>query len=211
MLATTKIFFNQDVFFLLLLLSFFLIALVKGLYWKHAKLLFMGAFSRRYANQYLKESNAFTERLNLITFFLMIINITLLIVKAKEIFDLWKIFYVFCFVVLFYVIKIIVIKSLGHLFKLNDISVLAVFFSLLYDKTFGFLLFPLLVLFCFFLFNVSYYLTLSLLLLFVFILIFKLFCFWKIGIKSFGFSPFYIFLYLCFFEIFPILLVFKIY
>ena len=211
MLATTKIFFNQDVFFLLLLLSFFLIALVKGLYWKHAKLLFMGAFSRRYANQYLKESNAFTERLNLITFFLMIINITLLIVKAKEIFDLWNIFYVFCFVVLFYVIKIIVIKSLGHLFKLNDISVLAIFFSLLYDKTFGLLLFTLLVLFCFFLFNVSYYITLSLLLLFVFILIFKLFCFWKIGIKSFGFSPFYIFLYLCFFEIFPILLVFKIY
>ena len=210
MLAITKTLFNQDVFFLLLLLSFFLIALVKGLYWKQAKLLFMGAFSRRYANQYLKESNAFTERLNLITFFLMIINITLLIVKVKEILGLWKIFYVFCFVVLFYVIKITIIKSLGHLFKLNDISVLAVFFSLLYDKTFGFLLFPLLVLFYFFLFNVSYYITLSLLLLFVFILIFKLFCFWKIGIKSFGFSPFYIFLYLCFFEIFPILLVFKI-
>ena len=209
MLATVNIFYPDNAIFILLVVSFFLVALAKGLYWKHTKLLFMGVFSRRYANQYLRESNAFTERVNIITFFLMIINITLLIVKIKEIYNLWIICYVFCFVVLFYTIKIIAIKSLGFLFKLNDLSNLAVFFFLLYDKTFGFLLFPLLVLGYFFLFNVSYYIVLSSLALFVIILIFKLFWFWRIGSANFGLSPLYIFLYLCCFEIFPILLVFK--
>ena len=69
------------------------------------------------------------------------------------------------------------------------------FFFLLYDKTFGFLLFPLLVLGYFFLFNVSYYIVLSSLALFVIILIFKLFWFWRIGSANFGLSPFYIFYY----------------
>ena len=73
MLATTKILYSQNVFFILLVISFFLIALIKGLYWKYAKLLFMGAFSQRYINQYLRESNTFTERVNAITFFLMIV------------------------------------------------------------------------------------------------------------------------------------------
>ena len=51
------------------LVSFFLIALLKASYWKHAKLLFMGVFAQRYANQYLREENAFTERVISLLFY----------------------------------------------------------------------------------------------------------------------------------------------
>ena len=209
MLAITKILYSHNIFFILMLISFFLIALIKGLYWKHAKLIFMGVYSQRYANQYLRQSNTFTERVSAITFFLMVINITLLFVKVKDIVELRMIFFVFCCVLCFYMLKVLAIKSLGWLFKLNDISSLVVFFSLLYDKTFGFLLFPLLVLLSFFLFNISHFILFVIMGLLLFILLFKLFWFWKIGSTSFGFSSFYIFLYLCCFEIFPILLVLK--
>ena len=209
MLALTKILYNQDIFFILLIISFFLISLIKGLYWKHAKLLFMGSFSQRFANQYLREENTFTERVNLITFLLMCLNFTLIIVKLKNIIDLHSIISVFLLVILFYIVKIISIKFLGFLFKVTDLSNLAVFFFLLFDKTFGFLLFPILIASYFFMFNILFYLlvlTLCFALVFFFL---KVFWFWKIGINSFGLSPFYIFLYLCFLEFFPVLLLAK--
>ena len=209
MLAITKILYNQDVFFILLAISFFLVSLIKGFYWKHAKLLFMGSFSQRFANQYLREENTFTERVNLITFLLLLINLTLTIVNFKEIIDLGSILLVFQLVLLFYLLKIIIIKFLGFLFKVKDLSNLAVFFSLLFDKTFGFLLFPLLIASYFFVFNISFYLFVLTLCLGTVFFCLKLFCFWKIGNNAFGFSPFYIFLYLCFLEIFPVLLLAK--
>ena len=150
MLALTKIAYNQDIFFILVLLSFFLIALIKGVYWKHARLLFMGVFAQRYANQYLREDNAFTERVNLLTFLLMTINFTLIIAKFQAIIDLWKVISIFFLVALFFLLKLIVIKFLGFLFKIQDLAKLGMFFSLLFDKTLGFILFPLVVIIYFF-------------------------------------------------------------
>ena len=113
MLALTNISYNQDAFFILVLLSFLLIALIKGMYWKHAKLFFMGVFAQRYANQYLREENAFTERVNFLTFLLMAINFTLIITKFQAVIDLWKIVSVFFLVLLFFLLKLILIKLLG--------------------------------------------------------------------------------------------------
>ena len=81
MIALTKPIFNQDIIVVLLTVSFLLIAILRASYWKHAKLLFMGVFAQRYANQYLREENAFTERVSFITFLLMSINISLIILK----------------------------------------------------------------------------------------------------------------------------------
>jgi hypothetical protein len=52
MIALTKPFFNQDIIFVLLAISFLLIAILRASYWKHAKLLFMGVFAQRYALKY---------------------------------------------------------------------------------------------------------------------------------------------------------------
>jgi hypothetical protein len=209
MLALTNISYNQDAFFILVLLSFLLIALIKGMYWKHAKLFFMGVFAQRYANQYLREENAFTERVNFLTFLLMAINFTLIITKFQAVIDLPTIVSVFFLVVLFFLLKLILIKLLGFFFKVKDLAKLAIFFSLLFDKTLGFVLFPLVVVIYFFSVDISSTVLMISLGLFIILFMLKLFWLWKIGTNSFGLSQVYIFLYLCTIEIFPLLLLAK--
>ena len=208
-MALSKIIFNQDIFFALLLVSFFLIALLKGLYWKHAKLLFMGVFAQRYANQFLREENAFTERVNAITFFLMSINFTLIILKITQPVELLSVGLILVYVSGFFLFKIGLIKLLGFILKTKDLSKLAVFFSMLFDRTLGFILFPLVVLLYFFSFEVSTIVLVISLVLFLILILMKLFWLWKIGTNSFGLPQFYIFLYLCTLEIFPLLILGK--
>ncbi len=209
MLALTKIAYGQDVFFVLIVLSFLLVAVIKGVYWKHAKLLFMGVFAQRYANQYLRQENAFTERVNFLTFVLMNINFTLIIAKLQEIMGLGAICSLFLLVGVFFLLKLIVIKALGLLFKVTDLAKLAVFFSFLFDKTLAFVLSPLVVIMYFFSFDVSSAILIVSLCLLIFFLLLKLFWLWKMGANSFGLSQLYIFLYLCFLEVFPLLLLAK--
>ena len=169
----------------------------------------MGVFAQRYANQYLREDNAFTERVNGLTFSLMCINITLIISKSQDILDVRGVAVLFFFVVMFFFLKSVIIWFLGILFKANDIAKLAVFFSLLFDKALGLLLFPLLVVSYFFLFDMfSFVFGLALFLVISFMAL-KFFWIWKIAANSFGLPRLYIFLYLCILEIFPILLLVK--
>ena len=46
----------------------FTVSIIKAVYWKHARLLYIGVIAQRYSNQYLREENAFVYRLDLITF-----------------------------------------------------------------------------------------------------------------------------------------------
>ena len=208
-MALSKIIFNQDIFFILLLISFFLIALLKGLYWKHAKLLFMGVFALRYANQFLREENAFTERVNVITFFLMSINFTLIILKITETYGLFSVGLILVYVSSFFFFKMKLINILGFILKTKDLSKLAVFFSMLFDRTLGFLLFPLIVLLYFFSFEITTIVLVTSYILLIILILMKLFWLWKIGTNSFGIPQFYIFLYLCMLEIFPLLILGK--
>jgi hypothetical protein len=201
--------FNQDIIFMLILTSFLLIAILKGYYWKHAKLLFMGVFAQRYANQFLREENAFTERVNAITFFLMSINFTLIILKITHSFELFSVGLILVYVSGFFLFKMGLIKLLGFILKTKDLSKLAVFFSMLFDRTLGFILFPLVVLLYFFSFEVSTIVLVISFVLFLILMLMKLFWLWKIGTNSFGLPQFYIFLYLCTLEIFPLLILGK--
>jgi hypothetical protein len=207
--ALSKIIFNQDIIFMLILTSFLLIAILKGYYWKHAKLLFMGVFAQRYANQFLREENAFTERVNAITFFLMSINFTLIILKITQSFELLSVGLILVYVSGFFLFKMGLIKLLGFILKTKDLSKLAVFFSMLFDRTLGFLLFPLVVLLYFFSFEVSTIVLVISFVLFLILILMKLFWIWKLGTNSFGLPQFYIFLYLCTLEIFPLLILGK--
>ncbi len=209
MLLLTNIVPSQDWFFILILISFFLIALIKGVYWKHAKLFFMGVLAQRYANQYLREENGLTEMVSLLTFSLMIINFTMIILKLQETVNLWAAALVFLLVCSFFLLKQAFINLLGLLFKVKDLAKIAVFFSFLFDKTLAFVLSPLLVMMYFFIVDISPFLILVSLGLFIIALILKLFWLWKIGVYSFGLSQSYIFLYLCSLEIFPLLLLGK--
>ena len=206
MIALTKSIYNQDISFILIVISFFLISLIKGVYWKHARLLFMGVFAQRYANQYLREENAFTERVDLLTFLLMCINFTLIITKFQLIIQVFPIIWLFCLVVIFFLLKLTFIRFLGFLFKSKDLAKLAGFFSLIFDKTLGFVFSPVVLIIYFFAFDITSFLLITSFVLALLILILKLFWLWKIGTNSFGLSSFYIFLYLCLVEIFPLLL-----
>jgi hypothetical protein len=209
MIALTKPIFNQDIILVLFTVSFLLIAILRASYWKHAKLLFMGVFAQRYANQYLREENAFTERVNFITFLLMSINISLIILKLVPETSVLETFSLIGVVMLFFIIKIGLILLLGSIFLLKDIAKLGIFFFFIFDRAFGFFLFPLVILLYFFAFNITPFIMLIVAIVFVILLLLKLFWLWKIGTNAFGLSHFYIFLYLCMLEIFPLLLLGK--
>ena len=209
MIALIKTIFNQDIIFVLLTISFLLIAMLKSFYWKHAKLLFMGIFAQRYANQYLREENAFTERVSFITFLLMSINISLIILKLVPKTSVLETFSLIGGVMLFFILKIGLILSLGSILRVKDIAKLGVFFSFLFDRALGFFLFPLVILLSFFAFNITPFVMLIVAIVFIVLLLLKLFWLWKIGTNAFGLSHFYIFLYLCTLEISPLLLLAK--
>tara|TARA_B100000767_G_scaffold199867_1_gene186826 strand:+ start:201 stop:842 length:642 start_codon:yes stop_codon:yes gene_type:complete len=205
MIALIKTIFNQDLIFVLLTISFLLIAMLKSYYWKHSKLLLMGVFAQRYANQYLREENAFTERVNFITFLLMTINISLIIPKLIPLTSSFNAFSLIFGVMFFFVVKIGLILLLGNIFGVKDIAKLGVFFSFLFDRALGFFLFPLLVVLYFFSYDISDFVMSVAIIIFALLFLLKLFWLWKIGTNAFGLSHFYIFLYLCTLEISPLL------
>ncbi len=199
----------QDIFVLLFTTSFFLFAILRSEYYKYAKLLVLGAVSQRYANQYLREDNFFTERVNLITFLLIILNLTLFISKILEYYTLSKIFITLLYILTYYAIKFVLIKFLSFSFKLKEISRLILFFSLMFDRILAIIMFPLLI--CMYFFSIDAYdfliwTTYILMLILVFL---KSICFVNLGYNSFGISKFYIFLYLCVLEFFPIMILVK--
>jgi len=201
----------SDTFFLILSFNLLLIALLKAFYWRFTKQLFLSVFSQRYANQYLKEENVFTERVTLLVTLIMLINISLFL--ARSIYgtnlspiDFWNIIVI---IAMFFIVKMILIRLLGHIFMLKSLAKLGVYFSFLFDRIMGLVLFPIIVFMFFSPINASSILiTLSLSIVVLFLLI-KLFWIWKIGIGGFGLPKIYLFLYLCMLEILPLLVLSK--
>ena len=209
MIALTNPIFNQDIIFILLTISFLLIAILKAYYWKHTKLLLLGVFSQRYANQFLREENVFTQRVNFITFILMIINFSVITLKFIPKASILEVIASIALVGFFFFIKIGLMLFLGSIFRMKDMARLGIFFSFLFDRSLGFFLFPFIVTLYFFSFEISSILLVVISAITAILMALKLFWLWKIGTKSFGFPNFYIFLYLCILEISPLLLLGK--
>ena len=209
MIAISNQIFNQDFVFILLLLSFLIVAILRGYYWKYARLLVLGLFAQRYSNQFLREENVFTERTNMLTFVLLIINLTILFSYFYDQQSATDFIYIAFFLLLFFLFKIIIILFLGHLFLMKDIAKLLIFFSLLFDRVLAILLFPLLVFLHYSSLAMDNIMVLAINIIVVVLLLLKTFWLWKIGAKSFGLSQFYIFLYLCAIEITPALMLAK--
>jgi len=75
---------NSSMFFLILI-SFLSIGLLRAFYWKHAKLLLIAPFQYRYASQYLRQDNAFTERVNWLSFIILLINFSLVLAFNEQV------------------------------------------------------------------------------------------------------------------------------
>ena len=197
----------SDTFFIILTFDLLLIALLKAFYQKFTKQLFLSVFAQRYANQYLKEENVFTERVTFLVTTIMLINISLLLAKTicginLSLLDFLN---VFIFTAIFFFSKAIIIRLLGHVFMLKSLAKLGVYFSFLFDRVMGITLFPIVVFMFFSPINSSPILVTFSVVIIVLFLGVKIFWLWKIGIGGFGLSRYYLFLYLCTLEILPLL------
>ncbi len=201
---------NNDLYFILSLISFLFIALLRGFYWKFTKLLLKGTVDRRFANQYLREENVFTERVNILTFILILINFSLFFFKITQEDVSNKFFLIVVIISIYYILKYAFILLLGKVFLLESASQLAWFFSMLYDRSLSIIIFPFIVLIYFSSIPIVEFLIYFTCLFFLFFQILKVAFIWRIGSTNFHFSSIYIFLYLCILEVFPFLYVGKI-
>ena len=194
--------------FFFLTISFLIIGFLYAFYYKYSKELILSAFAQRYANQYLRDDNVFKRRVNNIFSILMVLNISFFIwtINVGVESSLFNLVSVFIFVIIYYLLKYIIIMFLGILLKMKQISIVALFFTTLFDKVFALFSFPLLLIYYFYFQDVHEYSILIISGLMILFFILKIFWMLKIGIKSFGLSSFYLFLYICILEFFPLTL-----
>lgn len=209
--AIQLIYQSNNLSFVLLTISLSIIGVLYAFHYKYSKQLVLSSFSRRYANQYLRDDNVFKRRVNILFTTLMILNISFFIstVLSRSNISLALLIKIIFYTVLYYFVKFVCIWFLGVVLKIKQISSLALFFTTLFDKVFALFAYPILVLFHFYYTDIT---EISSILLFIFFLIFFLLkIYWKlkIGIKSFGLSRFYLFLYICILELFPLILLYR--
>jgi len=210
MIPIPQISYANSVMFIVFLFSISFIGFLRAYYWKHTKLILLAPFQYRYASQYLRQDNAFTERVNWLTFFILLINFSLLIYINPIITEyLNGYIYVLLFLLTFYTLKFLLLNFLGRLLFIEEITRLTIFYSFLSDKALSIIITPLVLILYFFSYNLDVLILSVILFLAICFVILKLYWIWKVGTNSFGLPSIYIFLYLCILEIYPFVLITK--
>ena len=202
---------GNNLSFIILTISLCIIGVLYAFYNKYSKELVLSAFGQRYANQYLRDENVFKRTVNILFNLLMIINLSFFIwsVSPSENYDFTQFLKIIIYTILYYLLKFICIWFLGHLLKMNQIANIALFFTTLFDKVFALFAFPILVLFHFYVSDITDQTTLIICSFLIIFFVLKIFWTLKIGIKSFGLSRFYLFLYICILEFSPLVLLYR--
>lgn len=202
---------GNNLSFIILTISLCIIGVLYAFYNKYSKELVLSAFGQRYANQYLRDENVFKRTVNILFNLLMIINLSFFIwsVSPSENYDFTQFLKIIIYTISYYLLKFICIWFLGHLLKMNQIANIALFFTTLFDKVFALFAFPILVLFHFYVSDITDQTTLIICSFLIIFFVLKIFWTLKIGIKSFGLSRFYLFLYICILEFFPLVLLYR--
>ena len=210
MIPIPQISYANSVMFVVILFSISFLGFLRAYYWKHTKLILLAPFQYRYASQYLKKDNAFTERVNWLTFFILLINFSLLLYTNPTILVHFNGFmHVFLFLLTFYILKFLLLKFLGRLLFIDEITRLTIFYSFLSDKALSIVITPLVLILYFFSYNLDVLVLSVILFLAICFVISKLYWIWKVGTNFFGLPSIYIFLYLCILEIYPFVLIAK--
>ena len=200
----------NSIMFVVILFSICFIGFLRAYYWKHTKLILLAPFQYRYASQYLRQDNAFTERVNWLTFFILLINFSLLIYINPIITEYFNGYiYVLLFLLIFYILKFLLLTFLGRLLFIEEITRLTIFYSFLSDKALSIIITPLVLTLYFFSYNLDVLILSVILFLAICFVISKLYWIWKVGTNSFGLPSIYIFLYLCILEIYPFVFIAK--
>ena len=202
---------GNNLSFIILTISLCIIGVLYAFYYKYSKDLVLSAFGQRYANQYLRDENVFKRTVNILFNLLMIINLSFFIwsVPASENYTFTQFLKIIIYTILYYLLKFVCIWFLGHLLKMNQIANIALFFTTLFDKVFALFIFPILVLFHFYVSDLTDQTTLIIFSFLIIFFVLKIFWTLKIGINTFGLSRFYLFLYICILEFFPLALLYR--
>ena len=202
---------GNNLSFIILTISLCIIGVLYAFYYKYSKDLVLSAFGQRYANQYLRDENVFKRTVNILFNLLMIINLSFFIwsVSPSENYDFTQFLKIIIYTILYYLLKFVCIWFLGHLLKMNQIANIALFFTTLFDKVFALFIFPILVLFHFYVSDLTDQTTLIICSFLIIFFVLKIFWTLKIGINTFGLSRFYLFLYICILEFFPLVLLYR--
>ena len=75
---------DKTLVFFLILSSFLFCGILRAFYWKHTRLMLIAPFQFRYASQYLRQDNVFTERVNWISFVILFINFSLIFILREH-------------------------------------------------------------------------------------------------------------------------------
>ena len=147
---------NSSMFFLILI-SFLSIGLLRAFYWKHAKLLLIAPFQYRYASQYLRQDNAFTERVNWLSFLILLINFSLVLAFNEQVLFSETPLFIISLVAAFYFLKYYIIKFLGNLLFINEVARLTAFYTFLSDKALAILITPLILILYYFIIDIDFF------------------------------------------------------
>ena len=209
--------FGNDWFVGVILFSLFLLAFVRFLFGKYLAKLVESVFNYHTANNLFLEKNINIIRASLIINILFVINISLFginvinsnLPSSSQEYGFNEFVFLLLGVCLLYIGKFIVIRGLGYVFKGGDESKEYLFTTFIYNKNLGLFLFPVIIALPF----VQSFAVEWLMYIGVFIVLFFYVLRISRGLKILfrkHVSIFYMILYLCALEIFPLLMIYKL-
>jgi len=195
---------NNDWVFLTILFAFFYLAYINYNFSTQLSLILKAPFSQKYANQFLRLESSSQNQVYLLPIFVFTISLFYNYTSQKFL-D-----FLVCsgWISLFFFIKYLLLKWLGFVFQKNYVFEELIFHSFLYEKTLGMLFLPLILL----LFYSPFSAPSMIFIMQVFLLTTFLYKLIRMAYLSFfntSFSKAHIIIYLCTFEILPLVALVK--
>ena len=208
---------GNDWFVGVILFSLFLLASTKFLFSKYLSKLIESIFNSHTANNLFLEKNINMVKGSVLVNLLFVVNVSLFAINVMNHFSvsidnkngLKEFLLVFVAVLCLYIGKVIVVRSLGYIFNGNNESKEYLFTTFLYNKNLGLFLFPVIIALPFIQPHAVIWLINIGLFMLLFFYILRIARGLKILFRK-HVSIFYMILYLCALEIFPLLMIYKL-
>ncbi|MDE5423513.1 DUF4271 domain-containing protein [Ancylomarina sp. DW003] len=208
---------GNDWFVGVILFSLFLLASTKFLFSKYLSKLIESIFNSHTANNLFLEKNINMVKGSVLVNLLFVVNISLFAINVMNHFSVsidnengfQEFLLVFVAVLCLYIGKVIVVRSLGYIFNGNNESKEYLFTTFLYNKNLGLFLFPVIIALPFIQPHAVIWLINIGLFMLLFFYILRIARGLKILFRK-HVSIFYMILYLCALEIFPLLMIYKL-
>lgn len=198
--------------FLVCLFLLIMIAFLRAYFGRGLRLIGQAAFTERHANQFLRDSNA----ANVSLFLLPVSVIVFALFLAHPRWNggwAWEITPFLTYVIsisVYFLIKYVLLKWLGHLFQQVYLFEEVIFQSFLFEKVAGLLLFPFLVLAIYAPWNEKMLLNTSIIVL-ILLLVLKWSRMLYVAFFKRPISKIHLFMYLCALEILPLIVLIKLF